>query len=100
MTNNKETICNAIKNEEVLNIKYDNIWYEVEPHLMGFYISSGNVTLSAYFPETPLKKGKYQYWRFFTVSKIQSILNTRNTFVTRSDYNGENEKISKIICKI
>lgn len=100
MINNEEIICKAIKSKEVLNIEYEDIWYRVEPHLMGFHITTTNVILSVYFPDAPYKEGKRQFWRFFTVSKIQNISNAGTIFVPRPDYDGNNQKISSTLCKI
>jgi len=96
----KTTICNAIKNKNLIEIIYKDYPRTVEPHLVGTK-TSGNDALSAWQVDGYSESDRQPPWRYYTLSKIESITVLNETFTgTRPEYNPNDTTMAIIHCRL
>lgn len=90
------SLCEHIKNQNIISFHYKNAIRVVEPHLLG-YDSSNDLTLSAW----QLSGGSSQGFRDFHVSKISGVTTTGKNFASaRQGYNPHDSTISRVLCRL
>ena len=65
-------ICNAIRNRQVLRLRYNGGDRMVEPHRYGCG-SNGEEVLSAYQTAGYSERGQPQGWKLFKIQQIESL---------------------------
>lgn len=105
MTDKIELITNAIADQKVLIIRYQNdpMTRTIEPHTLG-YNRKGNLVLSAYQIDGYSSSGNFIAWKLFTVNEIQNIEQLEQKFDIRFkegyNPNPSNKMFTRIIKKV
>jgi len=94
------TICNAIKQRELIEFYYDGFYRKVEPHTLGVS-KKGNDLLAAYQVEGGSKEGKVPEWKQFNLEKIERLNVLAESFTNpRSGYTKDDSRMVKIYCEL
>ena len=92
----KELICRAIENRNLIQFRYKLQVRTVEPHILGFD-SDGDLTLSAW----QVQGGSGLGWRDFHVSKLGELSITTQRFEQpRQGYNRYDSTLGRIVCRL
>ena len=97
-----DIFCKAIDQREVFDIQYNNKWRIIELYAIGQHKDTKKFTLRAYYIDAPIdtKTFKHQYWRLFTISKIQTARSRTASFNVRHDYVQDDGYFSIVNCQI
>lgn len=94
------TICNAIKQRELIEFNYDGFYRKVEPHTLGVS-KKGNDLLAAYQVEGGSKEGNVPGWKQFNLEKIERLNVLAESFTTpRPGYTKDDSRMIKIYCEL
>jgi predicted DNA-binding transcriptional regulator YafY len=94
------TICNAIRNKQVLEFYYDGGSRLVEPFCHGVS-TAGNEVLRGFQTGGYSKSGNSHTWKMFRVDEISSISIKNEKFTgNRPHYNPNDKGMTKIHCNV
>ena len=94
------TVIEAIDGRNLLEFHYNGHYRLVEPHTCGIS-TKGNDTLSAYQIGGTSDQGNVPDWKQFTISKINGIKKSDETFLgTRKGYTKGDSRMSKIYTEL
>ncbi len=92
-------ICEAIRNQKIIEFYYDGELRVVEPHCFGI-TTAGNPGLRAYQIGGYSSSGRFG-WKMYDMSKADDFQITDNFFDSpRDDYNSEDKGMSEVICAL
>lgn len=94
------TICNAIRNKQILEFNYDGGIRVVEPFCYGVS-TAGFEVLRGFQTGGYSSSGNSLGWKLFRVDEISSIGNTTKKFDgNRPHYNPNDKQMTQIYCHI
>lgn len=86
-----QLIISAINNSNILQLEYDRKLRIVEPYCFGI-LHNGNAALLAYQIEGGSTSGEEEGWKIFLISRIKSIVVSKNRFTdARPDYKAKDK---------
>lgn len=99
----QSALCDAIAKQKVIELRYDDAdtgFRIAEPYLIGV-THKDNLVLVAFQTRGASESDKYVGWKMFELEKIFA-LNVTSTYfpMLRSDYNRNDSRMTRIICRI
>jgi predicted DNA-binding transcriptional regulator YafY len=93
-------ICEAIRNKQLIQFRYDGLIRIVEPHLLG-ETTAGNDALSAYLVRGYTESDRRPYWRLYKLDEMSAIVILDETFEgPRKGYNSNDTRMTRIHCRL
>lgn len=96
----RNTICNAIDNQQTVSFSYEGLPRTVEPHKVG-RTTAGNVVLSGYQIGGQSHSNSVPYWRLYKLSKIGGLSVKGSQFGgPRPGYKRTDKRMTQIFCRL
>lgn len=96
----KDTLCQAIEDQKVVEFQYDRLPRRVEPHKVG-KTTAGNIVLSGYQIGGQSRSNEVPYWRLYKLSKIAGLnVDSENFNGPRPRYSRTDDRMTQIFCRL
>jgi len=96
----RDTLCQAIRNQNVVEFQYDRLPRKVEPHKVG-RTTAGNIVLSGYQIGGRSHSNEVPYWRLYKIRKIGGLNVASESFDgARPRYSRTDDRMTQIFCRL
>ncbi len=96
----RQTLCNAVDNQNVVEFRYQRKKRIVEPHKVG-RTTKGNVVLSGFQAGGRGNEINPPDWGLYKLSKISDLNVTNQTFAEpRPKYSRSDRRMTQIFCRL